>query len=403
MYVKVTPSQLFELVANIIRLTPPDQQFPTIFVGGSTGSGKTSITRDISRCLKTIMVFLNIGGQEGPDVTGLPADKEGDVHYAAPWWFDWIKDMNGESSLVAKEYLTEMTNKYFADIPKEQLPERLLFLDELTRIMPDAFDAGMNIILEGRHQARKMKLRTLIITAGNINVTDDDKYIVNEFDPAQKNRLIMVELTPTYEDWARYAKYVVHPCILDWVKNNQKTISSFNLSAKNGVTLRRITTLGIMLKNLPFEQHHNPPPDIRLLVNAMANPKIGPDIVRAMRSSSNLTSDDILYKYPTKRDLIQSCVQAGTIEMLSRPLDQLELWVKQKAKEYQDKKDQFQTPVANLVSYLEDVPTPISAALLSRCLPMVLENPLAERLYCDASNSDKLLQVLAATPESEEA
>lgn len=359
----VSVREFYRTIALILQHTPATEQYPTVYLLGSTGTGKTTQVRDLARALSIPITFLNVGGQEGPDLLGLPTERDGRVFFAQPWWFDHQEDMNSDTDQTNPAYV-EQLKAIFSCIPQERMPQRILFLDELNRIHPDAFNSIMNVVLEGRHQDKKMSKRTLIICAGNLNQeTGDESYTVNEFDPAQRDRLIQLHVKPTITEWVTYAAPLVHPGIVEWAETHPDKIRSFNIE-KGAVSLRRLTQLGVLLKEASEELIMSP--DILLLTGSLIPTLLAPEVVAFVRKANeSLTLDAILSDYSSIRPRIKRFLDGNILSPIHRICDEVS-----KATSLPEK-----NLPAGLFEFLEDIPTPSLYQTLRSCTSNVKQDP----------------------------
>ena len=350
---QVNIRELFQLFADIIRYTPLEKQYPTVFILGSTGIGKTTICRDMAKILDCPITFCNLAGQEAPDIVGLPTEKDGVVHFAKPWWFDHGEDMNDCFQGSRDKYI-EKVKKIFKGIPKERSPQRILNLDEMNRIQPDSFGPAMNIILEGKHQEASMKLRTLIIAAGNLNTDEgDENYSVNEFDPAQRDRLLSVRLVPELKEWKSWAGDTVHPGIISWISKNKEYVKAFN-SEKGLVSLRRLTQLGLTLKEAAETGFIDNDTRCRMLISAWVPIQIADAIMLEVKNSADsLEVSDVLNDYDRIRSKVKAKVKKSQLDIIHQICDGIVDFL---GDEDQHKNLDEEALGNNLMSFLKDIP-----------------------------------------------
>jgi len=391
--------ELLQLFADIIRYTPPTEQFPTVFIQGSTGIGKTTVNRDLAAALNSLyedhectMTFCNLAGQEAPDIVGLPTEINGVVFFAEPWWFNHAEDMNDSKLLSRKSYLDKI-KKIFKDIPKNRLPERVLNLDEVNRISPDSFAPAMNIILEGKHQNKRMKARTLIIAAGNMSLdTGDENYAVNEFDPAQRDRLLSVRLVPSLKEWKDWAGDTVHEGIIRWVEKNKDFVKAFN-TTKGVVSLRRITKLGQTLNECPEEYIENQT-RCRLLINAFIPNQLVEGVnLEVQNATGDLDAEKVIKEYPKHQKKVIKFVKQNKLDIIHQVCDRLIDCLLDNEKAKGKKQTSKEKVVKHISDFLLDVPRANAFKILNQLPPLIREHEHAQHLLSSMSKNQKIMEL----------
>jgi hypothetical protein len=171
-------------------LTVYGQECP-IFIWGQPGVGKTAIIKQFANHLG-IEVAILIASQMTPqDIYGLGRISDGHTHFYPP-------------SMIAKEH------KY------------CLFLDEFNTATADVQKAFYQLVYERTIADYKMPEGSLVIAAGN---RANDHAIVHTLSSALINRMINIQLLPSFKDWYDWAMANdIHPLILEYLHKNPTQI-----------------------------------------------------------------------------------------------------------------------------------------------------------------------------------
>ena len=373
-------SELFTFLIDLINLTDSSEHFPAVCILGTAGCGKTTIGKDLGRFLQRPVTFCNLAGMEAPDLIGIPQSRNGVVYFDRPWWFDHAEDMladqfyGGKDPNDNKDYVKEIQKLFANSIPEEKKPERILVLDEVGRVTPDSFGPVMNVILEGMHQCNRMQKRTLIIATSNLSSgSGDEDYAVQEFDTAQKDRMIRIRLSVTFAEWKKWAASSVHPGVLAWAKNNQRAVRAF-FPASGSISLRRLTKLGQALNRADKEFLGSK--RLHLYVSAVVPALLVPGVIDQIRTSAeNISAEDIADNYPEIRSKFVGSGLSNDLGIIMNLADEL-LSLLSSTKLSQDK-------VVNVGNFLSDCPSSVGASLLEQLCGKFLSTPTNEELQVD--------------------
>lgn len=383
---------LAPIMAQLIDNTPKNDTFDVISLLGGHGIGKTQFPKDLGYALGIPVIAETMSGKEPTDIIGNPYNAktpEGDniTKLAPPSWFNRFETCNEEEDIRSDEWC-EALKKLFKDVPADRLPQRILVMDEYNRVPPDTFGPMMNMVLTGEHHGVKMKYRTLIVLCGNITTGQDD-YNVNELDPAQKDRIREVLIKPTLKGWVRFAKKLVHPGLLTFVKSHQKEINAWSPDGK--ISLRTITRLGMRLKNMDDETFEKYGLDvISLFVPKTSSNKIFKEICSYNKSVS---SEDILKNYDNIQDKVKAMVKKRDLAILESIVDNLPDIIKLVDKEEDDKNKKLIQE--NIVKFIHDIPGPLIYRFIKNVKPLATgSNKTAFEVVRQAARSPQLAKVI---------
>lgn len=190
----------------------------SVVVRGNHGTGKSAIVNRVVRRAvakrfkedydKVAVVDLRASQKDPTDVSGALFEIAGMTHSTPPAWFP-----------VHKESLDKLNNVY-RQVGKEIIPLEtakygIIFLDEFNRANPMTRGAFFELILDRRINGVKIPDTWFIFAAINDN---EDLYEVGSLEPAEADRLVQIQFTPSPEDFLSYLQErtnlgEVHPAI----------------------------------------------------------------------------------------------------------------------------------------------------------------------------------------------
>ena len=195
----------FLSVANIL---PGDI---SILLRGPHGIGKSQVVRQVARAAgfaDADIIDRRLSQLSEGDLIGLPST-DGDVTRFCPP--DWIMRACREPVC--------------------------LFLDELNRGTNEVQQAAFQLVLDRELNGHKLHPQTRVFSAVNASAA----YNVNEMDPALLDRFWTIDLTPTTEDWAAWARSsgAVHDTVIDFISSNERWLDCPKDSEPGKVTPSR--------------------------------------------------------------------------------------------------------------------------------------------------------------------
>ena len=195
----------FLSVANIL---PGDI---SILLRGPHGIGKSQVVRQIARELgfsDDDIIDRRLSQLSEGDLIGLPSTDGNVTRFCPP---DWV--MRACRTPVC------------------------LFLDELNRGTNEVQQAAFQLVLDRELNGHKLHPQTRVFSAVNASAA----YNVNEMDPALLDRFWTIDLTPTTEDWASWARSTgsVHDMIIDFIASNERWLDCPKDSEPGKVTPSR--------------------------------------------------------------------------------------------------------------------------------------------------------------------
>ena len=364
--IRLNSKQTAQLLVDIIKYTPRNAPYPVVMLCGPTGGGKTTFVQDLGRSMSRPVVVCELAGMEPPDIVGLPAEKDGICVFAKPWWFNSLEDTNEQRTDFCSEWIDYLRN-LVKDIPEEQLPDRILFMDELNRAHPDTQNPVMNILLECRHQGEYMKYRTLIIGAGNLNTSKDD-YNVNEFGTAVKDRVRMIEFRPTFSEWVQFCGDRIHPGIISYVEKNKSLIRNFD-QEKGIISLRTIYKVGEMLNDFPVREE---PARAKALIGAFLPVHLVQNVyTEVVNTVDTISPEDILSGFTKNKNNVAVNLQRA---VESKRVDILNVVVERTYDELLKCERVSKKLVNNVLEFIKALPKPIAFAFVCKIRDCALSN-----------------------------
>ena len=402
------------IVADLIRNTLPNDTFDVIALMGPHGIGKSEWGANLSRALEIPFVVETMSGKEPTDIIGLPYESvdnnERITKLAPPSWFHSIRDSNSSMDLIPTNAVKKMKD-FLGLIPPDRKPARVLMLDEYNRGPPDTFGPMMNKILTQTHQGEKMRVRTLILLAGNINKNKTDEYNINQLDPAQRDRIREIEIKPTLEGWRQVVEDQVHPGIIRYVVNNKAMINAF--SDKGVLSLRTLTRLGRRLKHMEPEVIRTKGTSIvSLFVPIHLSDAVSGEVLNSL---NNVSVTDVLYRYSMVKERLVKNVSRSDTTITNTIAEQiLELIqsydsIISSAKE-ELKTDNIETIIEtvseNLKDFMIDAPKPTVVMMGKAFVYDCKTNPIIKAFWPKVAKSKKmhalLNQLKQVTPTASE-
>lgn len=155
------------------KLLPPNI---SVLVQGDHGIGKSDITRELAAYFGIKLIDIRLGQKDVGDITGLPAM---DAANKTTNWFaaDWVRAACEEPCL--------------------------LFFDEMNRGTTEVLQAVFEAVLDRRLGWKNIfHPQTRVYAAINV----DNKYQVNELDPAKRDRFAVFDLQPDVQDWITWGQ-----------------------------------------------------------------------------------------------------------------------------------------------------------------------------------------------------
>ncbi len=212
--------------------------FPSVFIQGQPGIGKSQAVKRIARNLKKELnkqVFIQdirLLLFNPVDLRGIPvADMEEKV---AIWLKPKLFNLNDSEDVI-----------------------NILFLDELTAAPTSLQTAAYQIALDRQLGEHEIPDNTFIMAAGN---RSSDNSIAYDMPTALRNRFIHFELVLDLDDWLLWAEHKgIHPFIVNFLKNNPDKFAYKDLNTDSYIiiTPRSWEILSDMLKNLGGEVKEN--------------------------------------------------------------------------------------------------------------------------------------------------
>jgi hypothetical protein len=173
------------------------------FLRGPSGIAKSSVVELIAKDRGMKVITINFAEMEPGDVCGLPCVKQ--------------KKLADGTEITVTEFAAPV---WWGD-----LENAVLFLDEVDRAREDMQPIAMQLSLQRQCAGRKLPNDTIVFAAGN-----GEKYTVVPLDQAEVNRFVMIDFTPTVEEWISWASKTeesgVHPALIQFIQENHKLLDT---------------------------------------------------------------------------------------------------------------------------------------------------------------------------------
>lgn len=148
----------------------------SVLIQGDHGIGKSDITRELATHFGLELIDIRLGQKDVGDITGLPAM---DAANKTTNWFaaDWVRAACERPCL--------------------------LFFDEMNRATTEVLQAVFEAVLDRRlGWKNQFHPQTRVYAAINV----DNRYQVNELDPAKRDRFAVFDLQPDVADWIAWGQ-----------------------------------------------------------------------------------------------------------------------------------------------------------------------------------------------------
>ena len=167
----------------------------SVLLRGPHGIGKSQVVRQLASGFKLDVIDRRLSQMSEGDMIGLPSTDGEVTRFNPP---DWFK--------------------------KACINPFALFLDELNRATPEVMQAAFQIVLDRELNGWKLHPATRVYAAINASAA----YTVNEMDPALLDRFWTIDLTPSTEDWLRWAKTEgkIAETVVEFIATNEKWLDS---------------------------------------------------------------------------------------------------------------------------------------------------------------------------------
>jgi hypothetical protein len=192
----------FQQTIELLKRIDPEHHIPVLI--GPPGLAKTACAKQFCKeagIPPERQAFLSIALNDTGDIVGFPykitstdnASDSGRMGFAVPPW--WL----GQYDPVT----LERRPLEFIHRPYDDGFKYCLSIDEANRDADPQKQAAMiNLFLERNIQGRFLPRNTYII----LSINEGDDYLVEDFDPAVKNRILRISFKPTISEWLIYFK-----------------------------------------------------------------------------------------------------------------------------------------------------------------------------------------------------
>jgi hypothetical protein len=340
--------------------------------------------------LKVPCVEETMSGKEPTDIIGYPyrvtEDGQEVMKLAPPTWFNGFKSTNRDDDIISQSWLKEVET-LLGDVPEDRKPQRVLIMDEYNRVPPDTFGPMMNRVLTQTHQGEKMIHRTLIILTGNQNTTADDNYNINILDPAQKDRVREVTVSPTLEEWVSVVKGDIHEGVLNYVRANLEHVNAF--SQKGFLSLRTMTKLGRRLRNLPDDTIRDRG---QTIINMFVPQGAGINIFQfVLETTGNINAMNIITMYEKISKDVRKLAAQKEIPQLTVLAEKVIPALVEYGKSIlhdPEWNEKTKKATSNVLNFLLDAPAPIVVKILKDAGEVVMDKdkPIVTKLLTQVSS-----------------
>jgi hypothetical protein len=293
-----------------------------LFITSAPGLAKSSVAREIAFVMDYDYVDVRLSIADETDF-GLPRVKE--IEY------------NGE--LLDVHNMTTPTWAFRANQRKT-----IIHFEELNRCSLQVRNACLGVLLE-RVIGADFKFNDDVLMMASGNLGDDDGTDVEEFDSAMNNRLIHVKHDMPVDEWIeQYAKYNIHPIIVDFIKQKPEMMNRKE-GAKNGEQPKAYPTQRTwfnLSEHLLFKtgdkeeqlagKFADKMDEIKELINHRGMNFIGSSsasLVKYIDETMKLSLDNIIYEYKKYAKAVEGSNRDKKSELLNqlreRDLTQIDL------------------------------------------------------------------------------
>ena len=195
----VTIKQYKKIINFVSRIKKDHSVNIPLFIWGSHGIGKTTVTSKTAKENNNNCVVLNLANQSPEELLGNPVinKKSKTTEYFKPDWF----------------------------MVEDKETPCIYFLDEINRAPKYVLQSIFNFINEGRLHKHQINDHDVVIAAGNPSNFD---YDVTDFDDeAFISRFAHLYLEPTQLEFITYyTENKLHPVLIDTVKDNTAMVEN---------------------------------------------------------------------------------------------------------------------------------------------------------------------------------
>ena len=239
------PEKNFTNIQMTLEMLRLADQSPLLI--GEKGIGKTATVRDYAKKIGADFVTIELSQIDPVEFMGymIPEEavKNGDNYTGT---IDYDKVREEMSKLEGKDIDKILIHRHtmpswVARILQNSAEGKptVLFLDEINRGSKDVMNAVMNLILEKKFGPEEIKFpdNVFIVAAAN---PDDGEYSVLSFDKAQKDRVVEIEFTMTYQEWRNKVapKIGIHDSIIRFLDENENFFYYVDEETDNTVSPR---------------------------------------------------------------------------------------------------------------------------------------------------------------------
>ena len=186
---------------ELLKYLPSNQ---ALMLKGIHGIGKSVFIKEyFEEQGYNVHVFFGATAADAGDIIGLP-----DIEV--------MTKVDSEGNEYTYKHTIFNPPQWWPTDPNEKV---VVFLDEANRAKPDIQNCFMDMILNRKLNGRELGENVRIVAG--INPSDTGFYEVHQSDPAFMDRFVVVDFTPSVEEWVDYAmSRDVHSLVVDFIRTN---------------------------------------------------------------------------------------------------------------------------------------------------------------------------------------
>jgi len=298
------------------------------WIWSNHGQGKSELVKQVANDLDIQCIDIRAALTEAGDWMGLP--------------------------YVVNEVMKFATSPF---LPKDPNSKGILFLDELNRARPDVINCVFQLALDkciGSHYT--LPEGWSVVVASN---PSDSDYQVTGAEPALLGRFCHIQLTPTHDEWLKYAKTAgLRDDVVSFIRDNAKALGN----VKQGVKLEHVEANPRSW--VLFERMVNALEEMNIFDECLTD--VGTGTIGSTwaiqfaeyrkTKFKRINADKILNHYGEVRKDVLSMVKNGRLDALKDAIDSL---LDEKTFKYKKVlKDPKQ--LKNMAKFFTDVPADVS-------------------------------------------
>ena len=187
----------------------------SVLIKGNHGIVKSALVKQAAAELGVPCIDFRLSQNDVGDIKGIPFQRQGRTVFAPPEFMP----LTEEDAKDLKDLLG-----LAEDITLGKYGQKgILFLDEINRASREVQQAAFELVLDHRLNLRDLPEGWKVVTAINDN---DDLYTVGSLDPAFVSRFMVIDFSPSQEEWLKWAREEkgIHESIIQFLTKHKEFI-----------------------------------------------------------------------------------------------------------------------------------------------------------------------------------